>query len=136
VFLRATATPRKLQWSSDGTRLLAVSAIGLDVYDAHGHVIEESVGVDDATFVGHTHKVAVLRDGSAFVLGSGPVFRATGLRQIVSSPDGRWLLLAWPAADQWVFVRVQAPHTIRAASGITRQFGGGTFPVVAGWVGK
>jgi len=126
--------PTKLQWSADGRLLLAVSGIGLDVYDANGHVVAESIGVDDATFVGETHKVAVLRDGSAFVLGSAPVFRATGLRQIVSSPNGQWLLLTWPAADQWVFVRVDAPHTLSAVSRIRRQFGGHGFPNVSGWV--
>jgi hypothetical protein len=132
--LRRGPMPTKLQWSEDGTLLLAVSGIGLDVYDANGHVVAESMGVDDATFVGRTHRVAVLRDGSAFVLGSAPVFRATGLRQILSSPDGHRLLLTWPAADQWVFVRVAAPHTLSAVSGITRQFGGGDFPNVSGWV--
>jgi len=126
--------PTKLQWSADGTLLLAVSGIGLDVYDANGHVVAESIGVDDATFVGETHEVAVLRNGSAFVLGSAPLFRATGLRQIVSSPDGQWLLLTWPAANQWVFVRVAAPHRLSTVSGITRQFGGDGFPNVSGWV--
>jgi hypothetical protein len=33
-------------------------------------------------------------------------------------------------------VRVAAPHTIRAFSGIARQFGGGRFPTVSGWIGK
>jgi hypothetical protein len=64
------------------------------------------------------------------------VFRASGLRQIVSSPDGLWLLLSWPAANQWVFVRVQDGHAIRAFAGITRRFGGGAFPAVSGWIGK
>ena len=40
-------------------------------------------------------------------LDSGRVlYRAAGeLSEVVPSPDGRRLLLAWPAADQWVFVR-------------------------------
>jgi len=99
-------------------------------------VAAESAGVSDATFLGRTHRIAALRGGSAFVLGSSPLFHAAGLRQLVSSPDGKWLLMTWPAANQWVFVRVRAPHTIRAFSGITRQFGMGKFPVVAGWIGK
>jgi hypothetical protein len=125
----------RLQWSADGTLLLALSGSGLDVYDVNGRVVAESTGVDNATFVGRTHNVAVLRGGNAFVLGSRPLFHADGLRQIISSPDGRWLLLTWPAADQWLFVRVAAPHSIRAYSGIRRQFGGG-FPSVSGWIGK
>jgi hypothetical protein len=129
--------PAKLQWSADGTLLLALTGVGGTVYDTSGHVVSETTGADDATFVGRTHEVAALRNGSAFLVGSNtPVFRAVGIRQIVSSPDGRWLLLTWPAANQWVFVRVAAPHTIRAYSGIARQFGGGSFPSVSGWIGK
>jgi hypothetical protein len=133
----------RIAWSADGTRLLVVAAHGLRVYDSHGRVVtrDETSGAAanvDATFVGRTHEVAVLRNGSdVFLLRTRlTVFRASGLRQIVSSPDGRWLLVSWPAADQWVFVQVQAPHKIRAFSGITRQFGGGTFPNVSGWIGK
>lgn len=135
LFVHQTPTPRKLQWSSDGTLLLVVSGIGADVYDLHGHVVAE-VGADDATFIGRTNRIVELKAGNVLGLGFGTAFHAVGLRQIVSSPDGRWLLLTWPAANQWVFVRVQAPHTIRAYSGIKQQFGTGKFPVVAGWVGK
>ena len=133
---RGGPSPKKLQWSDDGKLLLAVSENGLDVYDRNGNVVAKSAGVDDAAFVGGTHKVAALRNGSAFVLGSSVLFHAHGLRQIVSSRDGRWLLLTWPAADQWVFVGVEAPHAIRAVSGIERQFGGGASPSVSGWIGK
>jgi hypothetical protein len=136
LLFRRGSTPTKLQWSADGKLLLAITGTGLDVYDAGGRVVAESAGVDDATFVGRTHRVAVLRNGSVLVLGSRPLFRASGLRQIVSSPDGRRLLLTWPAADQWVFVGVDGPPAIRAVSGITRQFGGGAFPTVSGWIGK
>jgi hypothetical protein len=31
---------------------------------------------------------------------------------------------------------VQGAHAIRAFSGISRQFGGGRFPTVSGWIGK
>ena len=37
------------------------------------------------------------------------------------SPDGRWLLVDWPTADQWVFVRADG-RGIRAVSNIARQF--------------
>jgi hypothetical protein len=69
--------------------------------------------------------------------GEHQVFSGTGrLRSLAWSPDGRWLLVTWPDADQWIFVSAQGAHAIRAFSGITRQFGSGSFPVVAGWVGK
>jgi hypothetical protein len=136
LFARTTPTPRRLEWSSDGKLLLVVSGIGADVYDLDGKVVAERTGVSDAAFIGRTHTLAVLRGADVYDLESQPLFHADGLRQLVSSPDGRWLLLTWPAANQWVFVRVASPHTIRAFSGISGQFGGGKFPVVAGWVGK
>ncbi len=136
------SVPTKLQWSDDGKRLLVVGRT-VGVYDLHGRIVSGDDPADgsqdlDATFLAGSETVVALRStGLVFRLDSGrEIFRGTGLRQIASSPDGRWLLLTWPAADQWVFVRVQAPHRISAFSGIIRQFGGGKFPVVAGWVGK
>jgi hypothetical protein len=133
---RRSPTPTKLTWSSDGKLLLSLSASGLRVYDLTGRVVAQDAPARDATFLGRTHNVAVLATSGDVLVGQRVLFRAAGLRQIISSPDGRWLLLTWPAANQWVFVRAQAPHTIRAVSGINRQFGSGSFPVVAGWVGE
>jgi hypothetical protein len=135
ILRKAVGPVRKLQWSRDGKLLLALSRSGVRVYDLRGHVVEHVPGVEDAVFVGPTHRIALIRGGNALV-GFAGVFRATGLRQVVSSPDGRWLLLTWPAANQWVFVRVGTPHTIRAFAGITRQLGGGRFPAVSGWIGE
>ncbi|MET0853126.1 MAG: hypothetical protein ABWY30_00700, partial [Microterricola sp.] len=62
------------------------------------------------------------------------VFRGTGeFRDAARTPDGRWLLVTWPTADQWVFVRLSGRRKIVAVSGITEQFGGGAFPMIAGW---
>ena len=62
------------------------------------------------------------------------VFRGTGeFRDAARTPDGRWLLVTWPTADQWVFVRLSGRRKIVAVSGITEQFGGGAFPRIAGW---
>lgn len=59
------------------------------------------------------------------------VFRGTGtFGQAVPSPDGRWLLVTWPTADQWVFVR-PGTRRIVGVSRISSQFGG--FPRVEGW---
>ncbi len=144
---RRSPTPTKLQWSSDGRLLLAVSPSSLRVYDLHGRVVARDDPSDgtrdaDATFLPGSHQVVVLRlhglQTDAFMLSSGKtLFHIAGaLRQVVPSPDGRWLLLTFPAADQWIFVSTRGAHAIRAVSGITRQFGSGSFPVVAGWVGK
>jgi hypothetical protein len=71
---------------------------------------------------------------SEVVAGGRVVFRGTGeFRDVARSPDGRWLLVTWPTADQWVFVRTDGRRKIEAVSGITRQFGGGSFPRIAGW---
>jgi hypothetical protein len=59
------------------------------------------------------------------------LFRVTGrIGQIAWSPNGRWLLVTWPDADQFLFVHGRRIH---AVSGITRQFGGGSFPTLGGW---
>lgn len=42
------------------------------------------------------------------------LFSGAGVRALVWSPDGRWLLVSWPAADQWVFVRVAGRPRIAA----------------------
>ncbi len=135
AIFRAPARVTKLQWSSDGKSLLALGPARLRVYDLHGRVVANGGPVVDAAFVGTTHRVAALLRSGDVVLAGKVLFHAAGLRQIVSSPDSRWLLVTWPAADQWIFVRVQAPHTIRAYAQITQQFGRGTFPEVAGWIG-
>jgi hypothetical protein len=71
---------------------------------------------------------------SEVVAGGRVIFRGTGeFRDVARSPDGRWLLVTWPTADQWVFVRTAGRRKIEAVSGITRQFGGGSFPRIAGW---
>jgi hypothetical protein len=52
------------------------------------------------------------------------------------SPDGRWVLLAWPSADQWLFVGARAGRPIRAVSAIRSQFdprGARRFPTIDGW---
>ena len=141
------AVPARLAWSSDGRLLLAVAPSALRVYDLRGRVVARDDPSDgtldgDAAFLPGTHRVAVVRvhgaQSDVSILGSGEtLFHVAGtLRQVVPSPDGRWLLLTWPAADQWVFVGTSGAHAIRAVSDIAGQFGGGSFPTVSGWIGK
>ncbi len=147
----AEAVPVRLEWSTDGKRLLAFAPHGLRVYDLHGRVVAQDDPSDathdaDATFIGGTPAVVAIRlagspgqEGSnIFRLGNGRTLFSVGgaLYQVLPSPDGRWLLVTAPAADQWIFVRVRGARRIVAVSGITRQFGGGSFPHVSGWVGK
>jgi hypothetical protein len=50
------------------------------------------------------------------------------------SPDGRWLLIGWPAADQWLFVNADHPKDIWPFDAISRQFDSKRFPRVSGWI--
>ena len=90
----------------------------------------------DATFAPATHRLVVIRvHGSQSDVLTGEsgrlLFRGTGFfRQVAYSPNGRWLLVSWPTANQWVFVR-STPRKIVGASRIAVQFGG--FPRVSGW---
>ena len=142
---------KKLEWSTDGKLLLAFAPYQLRVYDLRGRVVAQDDPSDatrdaDAAFLGATHTVVAVRlagspgqEGSTvFRLGDGrPVFSVGGaLRQVVPSPDGRWLLFTSPAADQWIFVRVEGPRKIVAVSGITNLLGSRSFPQVVGWTGQ
>jgi hypothetical protein len=51
----------------------------------------------------------------------------------VRSPDGRWLAVGWPEADQLVFLRTRGRKQIRAISNVSRQFRSRTFPTISGW---
>jgi WD40-like Beta Propeller Repeat len=127
---------RQLAWSADGERLLALSAMGADVYAADGHLVAKRA-TNDGPMTGG----AISPDGRQFAIvtagGSGAVTvyghkagRAfahrvlTGVKlgQVAWSPNGQWLLISWPAADQWVFVHVSGQPHIAAVSRISQQF--------------
>jgi len=129
--------PTSLEWSSDGQFLLVVTPDRMALLHRGKPVLVRSGRLVTAALRPGTHEIAEIRRhaGSSVVLvGGGVVFRGTGeLRDLAWSPDGRWLVVTWPTADQWVFVRVAGSRRIRGVSGITRQFGGGSFPRIAGW---
>jgi hypothetical protein len=137
---RWTSSPtraRRLEWSSDGARLLVIGSEGLRVLDGRtGEVVARPRGADAAFHPG-THELARIEtrdDTSAVVLGARTLFRGAGeLRGLAWSPDGRWLLVGWPAADQWVLVRADGGRRIRAVSNVSEQFRSRSFPRVEGW---
>jgi hypothetical protein len=51
----------------------------------------------------------------------------------VRAPDGRWLAVGWPEADQLIFVRVAGGRQIRAVSNVSAQFRSRSFPAISGW---
>jgi WD40 repeat protein len=130
------ARPRALAWSPDGTRLLLVTRDKVVVFRG-GPRQAATVwigGVVGAAFAPHGSAIAVARPRDVLLLTPKPVrvFAGAGrFTGVAWSPDGRWLLVPWAAADQWVFVRVKGEHRIRAVSNVARQFGG--FPRVETW---
>ena len=135
------ARPDKLEWSDDGKLLLVFEPYATRVWDARGRVVAQDDPSDatydrDAAFVPGTHRVLAVRaEGSGsnvFSFFDGrSLFRGTGVfRQLTMSPNGRWLLVSWPTANQWVFVRVR-PRKIVGATRISDQFGG--FPRTVSW---
>jgi len=67
------------------------------------------------------------------------IFAVSGrLTELAWSPDGRRLLLAWPAADQWLFVPTARVARLRAIGDVAGVFSPGhpsqaAFPQVEGW---
>jgi hypothetical protein len=146
---------RALQWSQYGTRLLVLTDGRATLYGPAGGVMA-TIPAGGRVFTGslspNGHKLALIRQTQA---GAGTeqlavanlesssrqfraVFSGSGIRQLAWSPNGRWLLVSWPAADQWVFVRVAGKPRITAVSRIAKQFGGtgtpgGAFPRLDGW---
>jgi len=133
---------RKVAWSTDGKRLLVFSPHRTNVYEGsrvvQGDDPSDATFDNDAAFIGRTRDVAAIRQAgigsNVFRLRGGPggqFFSGTGvLRQLAWSPDGRWLLVTWPTANQWVFVRTN-PRRIVGVSRITQQFGRAA--TIQGW---
>jgi hypothetical protein len=128
------ALPTSLQWSDDGRELAVVAAKRIVVLDSHGRV-DRTVSMLDAAllqavFQPRSHRLAVAvrratrsevrlvdvdRPGNAKLLFAGPgVFG-----DVAWSPDARWLLVAWPTANQWVFLH---GARVRAVGNIEQQF--------------
>jgi hypothetical protein len=119
--------PSDLVWSSDGRYLAVTSSHKVIVLTqqgrAHRTVTTLGEGFVDAAFQPRTHRLAlsirtptgsevrvvdVDRPGHARTLFAGP----GTFGDFVWSPDGRWLLLAWPTADQWLFLHGSRVHAV------------------------
>jgi Tol biopolymer transport system component len=134
---------RLLAWSANGRRLLVLSTKGAFVFDGAGrrlgHIatgapLDGALSPDGNQLALLSHEDVVVIDLKAKSPAARRLFTGDGLRQLTWSPDGRWLLVTWPAANQWVFVHARGRPRIIAVSNIARQFGSRRrFPSLEGW---
>jgi hypothetical protein len=142
--------PLQVTWSADGKRLIVLTANELRNYSARGKFLSAQTisPIARAVAVSPSGEVAVIartnRPAGSSVLTIDPSGRLRQLfagpgafGEIAWSPDGDYLLLSWPSADQWLFLHPGRPQRTVAVSNISRQFspGGGPagFPSIAGW---
>jgi hypothetical protein len=142
---RARSRPLLLLWSPDGSRLLGVGRDTIDVRTAALALVQAQVlqhgTIAAAAWAPRGRRYAFVvhdarRDRSAVVVqGEAETpFQGTGrVDGLVWSPDGRWLLLAWRTADEWVFAPAGGGERIRAVGSISAQFHSASFPRLAGW---
>jgi hypothetical protein len=127
---------RRLEWSRDGQRVLVETFEDVRVLHAGTGAVASVEQASEAAFRPGGRELASIRrrgEVSQIVVGERVVFRGAGeLRDLTWSPDGHWLLVAWPTADQWLFVRADG-RGIRAVSNISEQFRSRSFPRVDGW---
>jgi hypothetical protein len=129
---------RALHWSPQGDRLVVVGRdrlVSLRASDGAASG-ERLPGVTSAAFA-PDGRLAVVRqngtrsdvlvDGRTRFSGTGTFFDPTW------SPDGRWVLVSWRNADQWLFVRASGPRGVRAVANVSRQFESASPPRIAGW---
>jgi hypothetical protein len=145
---------KRLEWSRDGSRLLVVAPGELQLRDRAGKLLWRREAPRGAGFAAAAlspsgrEVAAVLAAGAGArseLLSLGPgeaprrLFSGFGrLGEVVYSPDGRWLLLAWRSAEQWLFLNPAHPRRVVAVSDVSAQFDPGTtspaaFPRIAGW---
>ena len=145
-------TPAALAWSSDGSRLLAATRDRLVLFDGAGRRLRSSAApgmkIAHVAAVPQARGFVVVRRGAAD--GTGEVVlvdERLGERRVFSgpgdfgepawAPDAGALLVPWPAADQWLFLRPRGHGRPAAVGSIARQFAPGAvrppFPRTVEW---
>jgi hypothetical protein len=131
-----------VEWSPNGRRVLVLSPHHLRVYDGRGRVLDQEDPAEgwpdvDAAFRPGTTEVAVARihgsQSSAYILSERRLANATGaFRELEWGPNGRWLIVTWQTADQWILVPAGGRH-LRAVANVSEQFRSRSFPRLQGW---
>jgi hypothetical protein len=146
----APASPILLSFSGNGERLLVLTRHAATVLDGDGRriafiaqtgrdpFVSGALSPDGKTLALLSHRTVTLFDPSHARGSPQPAFtaRGGGLHQLVWSPDGRWLLATWPAADEWVLIRASGQPSDEIISHVSEQFrgaGGSAFPSIDGW---
>jgi hypothetical protein len=131
---------RQLAWSEDGRRLLALGEHSLRVLDGGGRelwAIGLPVGPSGVAFARKSHRFFLIRwvpakgQSEVVLLQAEPqrgeeraLYSAAGeFGGLAVSPNGRWLLVGWVNADQWLFLRLDRLR-VQAVAGVTQKFGG------------
>lgn len=154
---RLAELPFALLWTTDAKRLVAVGAHRITVFSENGRQlgsIRLNRTVISAAVAPGEHRLAVVFAGAVAYAGIRSEVRSFDLDQlhartaelfsgsgsfsgVAFSPDAHWLLIAWPTADQWVFVRTSGNERINAVATIASQFEPGrrraSFPTLDGW---
>jgi hypothetical protein len=157
VFARVPArTPvRQLVWSADGEQLVALTTGDrhpvFDVAAKRVGTIEQRSGERAlaAAFAPEGRALAYVaydpeKDLSSVVLRSPrgqtrTLFSGAGRFDGLSwSPDGRWLLVGWPDADQFLFLRAPDVRRVLTVSAVAGEFDPGgsglrRFPRIVSW---
>ena len=145
-----------LGWTADGERLAVLDQEGLRVFGESGRVAVASVRLPDdvaatalaprpgrrARDLAYAVFSRTTGVGSIFLLDgksgtSKLLFSGAGrFDELVWSPTGRLLLVAWPAADQWIYLPPGGSEVVEVVPEVSRApsaGGGAGVPVPVGW---
>lgn len=130
---------RSLEWSTDGTRLLATTPTKLMLFNQHTGTplsTRHVPGLVAAALRPDTHQIATIarpHDIAQVTVNDKVVFSCgCTLDGLQWSPNGKWLLVGSPDADQWIFIQPDT-NRIVAYSNVSTQFRTHTFPRPEGW---
>jgi dipeptidyl aminopeptidase/acylaminoacyl peptidase len=153
---RVPQAARALAWSADGRLLAVAGRTTVTILDGATGAVRMPIRMPSGfslgalAFAHRSPRLAVAvraRSGEARAMAMTLGARAGRVRllfagagrfsQLQWSPDDRWVLLAWPAANQWLFLRSTRVSAVSAVRDIARQFDPGSrgarFPAIADW---